>query len=561
MELPTGTRLYLGIWAVAFHAINHAFFVAVASGSCAPYPVGVRIGNVTLSNDSNARGVAMSVGTPEQDMAFVPQWNLNNTMLYGSSALCCALSNGSVPWPAESCITMRGGQYDPFNSKTRTGVAPNAYPVDSPPYPGMSFVADTVRVNDNVSLYDLPLGIAQNCWDDQGDHPQMAIGMGMNSTFMSALVSSGMIATRAWSIFWGRQGATRNTQLDGSMVFGGYDRAKVTGTPLTQQLGPQQWDRDNMKCPTGMTVYVSDLILNFGDGTDVSLFSNDTMDSEFQYQEPAHKFPACIIPNAPYLMTLPLSPYFENFRHYTSIFVDDRSFGINFNTMRYNLDDTPYRGDLTINIEPSLSIRIPNDQLVVPEKHINSETGQWIVEDSCPNLVISLNDDVNLNDLPILGRLFLTAAYLSVNEKKNEFSLWAANPTEKQDLVAFDSEGEETENFSGCGTTTSHDTSNGGVSTGAIAGIIIGVIIVLAAAVSIGFWLKKRRRSGPKAPELEAREPPELDALSQVEDKGSPPIYAPTSDLCPKAELGDSRAERMQNESPKPHMWYELAGS
>ncbi|KAK3363686.1 hypothetical protein B0T25DRAFT_492668 [Lasiosphaeria hispida] len=320
MELPTGTRVYPGIWTVAFRAIYHAFFVAVASGSCAPYPVSVRIGNDTLRNDGNARGVAMSVGTPEQDMAFVPQWNLNNTMLYGSSAFCYALSDGNAPWSAKSCITMRGGQYDPFNSKTRTGV-------------------------------------------------------GTNSTFMSALVNLGKIATRAWSIFWGCQGATRNTQLDGSMVFGGYDRAKVTGIPLTQQLAPQQWDGDNMKCLTGMTVYISDLILNFGNNIDVSLFSNDIIDSEFPYQELAHKFPAYMIPNAPYLIMLPLYPYFKNFHHYISIFINKCSLSINFYMIYCSLNNTPYSKDLAINTKPLLSIRIPNDQLVMPEKHIDSKTG------------------------------------------------------------------------------------------------------------------------------------------------------------------------------------------
>ncbi|KAK0725616.1 hypothetical protein B0H67DRAFT_642005 [Lasiosphaeris hirsuta] len=68
------------------------------------------------------------------------------------------------------------------------------------------------------SLDDLPLGIAQNYWNHQGYHAHMSFGMGASSTFLSALVGSGKIVTRAWSIFWGRQGATQNTQLDGSIV-------------------------------------------------------------------------------------------------------------------------------------------------------------------------------------------------------------------------------------------------------------------------------------------------------------------------------------------------------
>lgn len=40
---------------------------------CAPYPVALRAGNVSLSNGKVARGVEMAVGEPEQKLAFMPQ--------------------------------------------------------------------------------------------------------------------------------------------------------------------------------------------------------------------------------------------------------------------------------------------------------------------------------------------------------------------------------------------------------------------------------------------------------------------------------------------------------
>jgi len=36
---------------------------------------------------------------------------------------------------------------------------------------------------------------------------------------------------RSYGFFWGHIGVQRHAQLDGSMVFGGYDRAKVRGPP------------------------------------------------------------------------------------------------------------------------------------------------------------------------------------------------------------------------------------------------------------------------------------------------------------------------------------------
>jgi hypothetical protein len=42
------------------------------------------------------------------------------------------------------------------------------------------------------------------------------------------------------------------------------------------------------------------------------------------------------------------------------------------------------------------------------------------------NLVINPIQHINENDLPILGRHFLTSAYLSVNHDTETFSIWQA---------------------------------------------------------------------------------------------------------------------------------------
>jgi hypothetical protein len=49
----------------------------VAAG-CVPYPIAARIGNVTLSNGQTSRGIAYSVGSPQQEFAFLPQWYDNS---------------------------------------------------------------------------------------------------------------------------------------------------------------------------------------------------------------------------------------------------------------------------------------------------------------------------------------------------------------------------------------------------------------------------------------------------------------------------------------------------
>lgn len=46
----------------------------VEAGPCAPVLVNLRIGNVTLPNNSTARGAEIWIGTPAQQFAVLPQW-------------------------------------------------------------------------------------------------------------------------------------------------------------------------------------------------------------------------------------------------------------------------------------------------------------------------------------------------------------------------------------------------------------------------------------------------------------------------------------------------------
>lgn len=94
-----------------------------------------------------------------------------------------------------------------------------------------------------------------------------------------------------------------------------------------------------------------------------------------------------------------------------------------------------YDGDFTIKLVSGLSITIPNNQLIVPERRIN-ENGEIYRNDTQPLLRINMIQQ----DGPIfIGRFFFTAAYLATNEDAGKFTLWKANPRTDQDLVALDS--------------------------------------------------------------------------------------------------------------------------
>lgn len=171
---------------------------------------------------------------------------------------------------------------------------------------------------------------------------------------------------------------------------------------------------------------------------------------------------------------------------------------------------------MTFKFDSGLSVRIPNDQLIVPNLTIEPQTGQLLANSSDPELVLNAIQQVNAGDLPQLGRQFLSSAYLMVNQDADEFTLWTANPTANEDLVAVDTHNRVVEEF--CSPTTPGGSaptgsSPGGpgngipgqssakLSGGAIAGIAIGAVAVIAIVGGLIFWCITRRKatleSGP----------------------------------------------------------------
>ncbi|KAK7908463.1 hypothetical protein PG985_015766 [Apiospora marii] len=397
----------------------------------------------------------------------------------------------------------------------------------------MSYVSDSLKLNDNVSLNGFPVGIALNDWGAQGYHPTVAFGLGANSTILNTLKRASKIISKSWSLFWGRNGGTASSQLDGSIVFGGYDRAKVSGPKYIQALSK------SAGCATRLVVTISDMILNFPNGTNVSIFP----------QSRSTALAACIIPDYPTLLTLPFKPYVENFQALTGMNNDlERSFGLNYYSIRYTRGNVPYvfllvipelsfanyacsyAGDLTIQLQSGLSVRVPNDQLVVPHVDVDPSTGAPVVNGTAPDLVINSIQDVNANDLPQLGRQFLSAAYLMVNMEADQFTLWSANPTSDQDLVAVDKANQEVTEYCSAeqsgtsnggdatgsdpsstdstgSSTSSSSSSQTGLIAGATVGAVAGVLLIGGAAFCI-YRRRKRDNKGPQASGGESMQSP-----------------------------------------------------
>jgi hypothetical protein len=148
-----------------------------------------------------------------------------------------------------------------------------------------------------------------------------SLGFGMQSTILNGLSNAGLIASRTFSMFFGLTGASKDHQMDGSLVIGGYDAAKIAGQNYTLPL------IYTTACPTGLLTVVTDISMNFENGTSQSITGAA---QGFALQ-------MCIQPGYP-LITIP-SDIWSNFQRYATGTYLGRSFGINLFGELYAADN------------------------------------------------------------------------------------------------------------------------------------------------------------------------------------------------------------------------------
>lgn len=179
---------------------------------------------------------------------------------------------------------------------------------------------------------------------------------------------------------------------------------------------------------------------------------------------------------------------------------------------------------MTITLSSGLSVRVSNDQLVLPNVYFDQQAGDILTNGTGPDLLIDSMQDVNANDMAQLGSMFLSSAYLQVNQDAGQFSLWAANPTSDEDLVAMDANDLESSDFcassdqqnvdsgSNSSSTTPQSTNTSSslsaasvapLGSGTIVGIAVAVVALGAITGGVGFWLFKRKsRSNQSEPSV-----------------------------------------------------------
>ncbi|KAK8104417.1 uncharacterized protein PG998_011450 [Apiospora kogelbergensis] len=492
---------------VTLGSLSQLSFAAAAAASapkCDFQPVALPLKDVQVLprvKDSYMRGIPIKVGTPPQDLVVMPWAELNNTFLYDYEAYC----DKSIIWNDVICEVRRGeyfyenasSSYHQSRDVDTAGGATVETGAKGAELGIPELLSTSLGGTDTVALTDdpqlrldkFPLGIPRMNWD-HGYTIMHALGLGANSTLLNQLSAAGRIGSRTWSIFWGRMWNSR--PLDGSVVLGGYDRDKTIGENYTQRLDYSE----TTGCWTGMKVTVQDMQIIRRDGKSSSLFP------------PNYSVPVCIVPQRQLLIEAPQRVLTEFEKQTQTARVKDTgldgaSAELHWGAITYS-DKSFFDGDLSISLSSGLSVRVPNDQFMVPKPYVD-RNGSRLLDRSYREFLFSpLADNGNP---ATLGRYFLTAAYLMVNHDAGTFTLWRANPTTSSSLVpvvaekvAADVCGGDAPGLVQPSPTAGSDVqsgegSDGRLSSGAIAGIAASVA-ALAILGLAGFFLVRKRRQG-----------------------------------------------------------------
>lgn len=216
-----------------------------------------------------------------------------------------------------------------------------------------------------------------------------------------------------------------------------------------------------------------------------------------------------------------------------------------------------YDGDLTFSLAPGLNIRIPNHQLVVPN-YVYSDSGELTIENGTTirEVVINSLQDVNKNDMPLLGRPFMTSAYLIVDQDHREFTLAQAKATNSQNYIpigppACHSAAPLSTPASATSTrssptippsTTPSVSSRPDTPTAAIAGGTAGGIVAIIGCLVAWWTLRKRRQSRQRAMQQEL----EKARMSNEKSENSQEAFG----VAPKPEMPSDYTHQPAAELP-----------
>ncbi|KAK5094872.1 hypothetical protein LTR70_003814 [Exophiala xenobiotica] len=170
---------------------------------------------VSVSSAASKRGIAFSIGADSQLFSVMPYINENNTFLTHVNA-CGSKDNAS-------CVASYGGVYTPPEGVQATAEPANWNGTASWHQQGDADGYDDLYLNDVMKMagFDIP-GLPIYTYTESATGSYLS---DWTPPYLEAAFKVGMVGTRQWSLWTG----TRNEDVDGLLVLGGYDEARVAG--------------------------------------------------------------------------------------------------------------------------------------------------------------------------------------------------------------------------------------------------------------------------------------------------------------------------------------------
>lgn len=425
-------------------------------------------------------------------------FRLNNTYIYDSTASCQSDTTAV-------CNARLGGLFDEASSSTWD---------EYPSYTALEFGnidgalqhyanssgKDIFTLSDQLSLSEFPFALDHAGAISDGEGLNQ-LGLGSNSSLLRRLMTSGTTNSQTWSIWHGWNGAEASQQMDGNIVLGGYDRAKFKGANVTQ---PIQYDPN---CGHGLIVTITDITMNLKNSSSVSISGASFGQALRACVEP--KSTTIDLPHEIWDRFISVSgstevgPSWDKLNFFSRLVLTagawvspDRLLTEMFFVRADNLISCSYDGDLSFTIYPNLNIRVPNHQLVVPEYNYSSNGQRYYTNATETAVLIYDLVGVNENDLPKLGKPFLSSAYLSVDNDHQSFTLWEAQPNMTQDLVSLGPPVCSSTPSSALPASPSPPPTipSNVHSKGTIAGVVVGGLVAIATAIGAILFVAQKRR-------------------------------------------------------------------
>ncbi len=213
-----------------------------------------------------------------------------------------------------------------------------------------------------------------------------------------------------------------------------------------------------------------------------------------------------------------------------------------------------------------MDITIPNHQLVVPNYGYETSGSMAVFNASTANeVLINSLQDINKNDMPLLGRSFLSSAYLMVDQDNQQFTLAGVNATNNEKIISNGppvcqspkSISTPAPTSSGAAGATSPPAvsptpanTHQGISTGVVAGAAVGGVAAVALCLGAFLLLLRRRRRTRQ------------EQLARMEsEKRDPPVTGVSEPGfgMPKAEMSSDYTHQPASEMPSQrHPPYQL---